>query len=41
MIMKHADGTSDEVKLNHTFNAGQIEWYKAGSALNLIASKNK
>lgn len=32
----HADGTKDLVKANHTYNAAQIEWFKAGSALNLI-----
>jgi aconitate hydratase len=41
MIVKHKDGSKDEVMLNHTFNAAQIEWFKAGSALNLIASKQK
>ena len=39
MIVKHKDGSKDEVMLNQTFNAAQIEWFKAGSALNLIASK--
>jgi aconitate hydratase len=37
MIVKHSDGTQDEIWLNHTMNASQIEWFKAGSALNLIA----
>jgi aconitate hydratase len=41
MIMKHSDGTTDEAILNHTFNAGQIKWFQAGSALNLIAAQNK
>ena len=41
MIVKHKDGTSNEVMLNHTMNKAQIEWFKAGSALNLIAEKNK
>jgi aconitate hydratase len=41
LILKHADGTTDEVVLNHTMNENQIEWFKAGSALNLIASQNK
>ena len=41
MIVKHSDGSKDEVMLNQTFNAAQIEWFKAGSALNLIASKQK
>jgi len=35
----HADGSSDEVQVNHTYNEGQIEWFKAGSALNLIKNK--
>jgi aconitate hydratase len=36
MVLRHHDGTTDKVKLNHTYNAQQIEWFKAGSALNLI-----
>lgn len=32
----HADGTKENIKLNHTYNEQQIEWFKAGSALNLI-----
>ncbi|WP_370476832.1 aconitate hydratase [Tamlana flava] len=36
----HADGSKDIIKLNHTYNAAQIEWYKAGSALNLIKKQN-
>jgi aconitate hydratase len=34
----HADGTKDSILANHTYNEGQIGWYKAGSALNLIAA---
>ena len=34
----HADGSRDLIKTNHTYNASQIEWFKAGSALNLIAA---
>ena len=41
MIVKHSDGTKDEIMLNHTMNEAQIGWFKAGSALNLIAEKNK
>jgi aconitate hydratase len=37
--IKHKDGTIDSCKLNHTFNKAQIEWFKAGSALNLIAAQ--
>lgn len=36
MILNHADGTSDEIKVNHSYNEGQIEWFKAGGALNII-----
>ena len=36
----HADGSSEMIKLNHTYNAQQIEWFKAGSALNLIKAQN-
>ncbi|HEU4472029.1 MAG TPA: aconitate hydratase, partial [Flavisolibacter sp.] len=36
MVLHHSDGTSDKIKLNHTYNEQQIEWFKAGSALNLI-----
>jgi aconitate hydratase len=34
--LNHASGTSEDIMLNHTYNASQIEWFKAGSALNLI-----
>ncbi len=37
LVLHHTDGTSDTIKVNHTYNAGQIEWFKAGSALNLMA----
>ncbi|RSC92281.1 aconitate hydratase [Tenacibaculum singaporense] len=36
----HADGSKDIVIANHTYNEGQIEWYKEGSALNLIKKQN-
>jgi len=36
MVLHHKDGSTDKVKLNHTYNEQQIEWFKAGSALNLI-----
>ena len=35
----HSDGTSDTIVLNHTYNQQQIEWFRAGSALNLIKLK--
>jgi aconitate hydratase len=34
--LAHANGTKETIKLNHTYNAQQIDWYRAGSALNLI-----
>jgi len=36
VAFNHADGSSDTISVNHTYNEGQIEWFKAGSALNLI-----
>ncbi len=36
----HSDGTVDLIKSNHTYNNSQIEWFKAGSALNLIKQQN-
>ncbi|MDP5169403.1 MAG: aconitate hydratase [Bacteroidia bacterium] len=40
VIARHADGSSDSFLCNHTYNAQQIGWFKAGSALNLIAAEN-
>ncbi|MBV8090099.1 MAG: aconitate hydratase [Alphaproteobacteria bacterium] len=34
--IKHADGTTETLKLNHTFSASQLEWFRKGSALNLF-----
>lgn len=34
----HADGSVENIIANHSYNQGQIEWFKAGSALNLIAA---
>ncbi len=36
----HADGSKDNIMLNHTYNEQQIGWFKAGSALNLIKLEN-
>jgi len=33
-VLSHSDGSSDTITLNHTFNEQQIDWFKAGSALN-------
>lgn len=34
--LNHADGTTEQFAVNHTYNAQQIEWFKHGSALNMI-----
>jgi aconitate hydratase len=39
--LTHADGSVDEFPVKHTYNEQQIGWFKAGSALNLIAAKSK
>jgi aconitate hydratase len=36
----HADGSKDTIVTNHTYNEQQIDWFKAGSALNLIRQQN-
>lgn len=36
----HADGSSDTIMVNHSYNESQIEWFKEGSALNLIKKEN-
>jgi aconitate hydratase len=38
--LNHADGSSDVFEVNHTYNKTQIDWFKAGSALNLIKQQN-
>lgn len=36
IVLNHADGTSEEIMANHTYNEQQVEWFKAGGALNII-----
>ncbi len=36
LVLNHIDGTSETIKVNHTYNEQQIEWFKAGGALNII-----
>jgi aconitate hydratase len=38
-VVKHADGTSETLRLSHTFAASQLEWFRKGSALNLFHGK--
>ncbi|ADB38070.1 aconitate hydratase [Spirosoma linguale] len=39
VVLHHADGSTDSFPVNHTYNEGQIEWFKAGAALNIIRMK--
>ncbi len=39
VALHHADGTSDTIACNHTMSEEHIEWFRAGSALNLLASR--
>jgi aconitate hydratase len=41
LTLHHADGSSDDIKVNHSYNAQQIEWFKAGGALNIIRASVK
>ena len=41
LIAYHNDGTYDKIIVNHTYNQNQVDWFKAGSALNGIAIKEK
>src|SRR6187549_1396581 len=36
LVLHHKDGSSEDIIVNHTYNAQQIEWFKAGGALNII-----
>ena len=38
--INHANGHSDKILVNHTYNESQIDWFKYGSALNKIKSQN-
>lgn len=39
IVLHHADGSSESIITNHTYNDQQIEWFKAGGALNIIRKK--
>jgi len=41
IVIHHKDGSSETILANHSYNEQQIEWFKAGGALNLIRSKVK
>ncbi len=40
VVLNHDDGSMDEIMAKHTYNQSQVEWFKAGSALNLIKRNN-
>ena len=39
-IISHRDGAKEEISLSHSYNQSQLEWFKAGSALNVLSKKN-
>jgi aconitate hydratase len=39
IVLHHVDGSEDSFPVNHSYNANQIEWFKAGGALNIIRSQ--
>lgn len=41
LVLRHSDGKNDDILAKHSYNDAQIEWFKAGSALNLIRKANK
>ncbi len=40
-VINHKDGKSEEISLNHSYTNSQIEWFKAGSAMNVLKNKQK
>ncbi len=41
MVLYHSDGSEETIPLQHTLNKAQIEWFRAGSALNVIAAQGE
>ncbi|HVD98762.1 MAG TPA: aconitate hydratase [Cytophagaceae bacterium] len=41
IVLNHKDGSKHEIKVNHSYNQQQIEWFKAGGALNIIRASVK
>ena len=39
VVLNHADGSNETIQVNHTYNQQQIEWFKAGAALNIIRNE--
>ena len=40
VVLHHVDGSRDEFSVTHTYNQSQIEWFKSGSALNMIRKQS-
>jgi aconitate hydratase len=40
LVLNHKDGSKETIEVNHSYNVQQIEWYKAGGALNVIRSNS-
>jgi aconitate hydratase len=40
VVVHHADGSEDSFQVNHSLNAEQVDWFKAGSALNVLREKS-
>jgi aconitate hydratase len=40
LVINHKDGSSDTIKVNHSYNDSQIGWFAEGSALNVIKKEN-
>jgi len=41
VVLNHTDGSTETIEANHSYNAQQIEWFKAGGALNVIRANSK
>lgn len=41
VVLNHADGSTETIEANHSYNAQQIDWFKAGGALNVIRANSK
>lgn len=39
VVLNHADGSSETIQANHSYNAQQIHWFKEGGALNVIRNE--
>ncbi len=40
-VIRHVDGTLDRISLKHSFASAQLEWFRRGSALNVLVSETE